>query len=87
LRFWDAGVLGLYDQLGMLRYAGTGEGECLAYAELFALPEGSFSLEPLVSAGFGPGGGGGRPAPPAPEPPLAPIRPDDDDAMPAAPQA
>lgn len=45
-------MVGLYDQRGMLRYAGPGPAECLAYAELFALPVGSFCLEPLFSAGF-----------------------------------
>jgi hypothetical protein len=45
-------VLGLYDQRGMLRYAGQARAECLAYAELFALPEGSFSLEPLFASSF-----------------------------------
>jgi hypothetical protein len=43
-------VLGLYDHSGMLRYAGPGRAECLAYAELFGLGEGSFSLEPLLAA-------------------------------------
>jgi len=42
-------VFGLYDQSGMLRYAGPGQAECLAYAELFGLAEDSFSLEPLIS--------------------------------------
>jgi hypothetical protein len=42
-------VLGLYDQRGMLRYAGPGRAECLAYAELFDLPEESFCLEPLFA--------------------------------------
>jgi hypothetical protein len=40
-------VIGLYDQQGMLRFAGLDRAECLAYAELFALDEGSFSLEAL----------------------------------------
>jgi hypothetical protein len=40
-------VIGLYDQQGMLRFAGLDRAECLAYAELFALDEGSFSLESL----------------------------------------
>ena len=43
-------MYGLYDQSGMLRYAGPGPAECLAYAELFGLVEDSFSLEPLVAA-------------------------------------
>ena len=45
----DAAVLGLYDQRGMLRYAGPGRAECLAYAELFELGEEGFSLEPLFA--------------------------------------
>lgn len=43
-------MLGLYDQRGMLRFAGHDPAECLAYAELFELAEGSFSLESLVNA-------------------------------------
>ena len=43
-------MFGLYDQSGMLRYAGPGPAECLAYAELFGLAEDSFSLEPLITA-------------------------------------
>jgi hypothetical protein len=31
-----------------LRFSGRDLADCLAYAELFALAEGSFSLEPLV---------------------------------------
>jgi hypothetical protein len=41
-------VLGLYDQQGLLRFSGRDLADCLAYAELFALAEGSFSLESLV---------------------------------------
>ena len=41
-------MLGLYDQQGLLRFSGRDLADCLAYAELFALPEGSFSLESLV---------------------------------------
>lgn len=41
-------MLGLYDQQGLLRFSGRDLADCLAYAELFALAEGSFSLEPLV---------------------------------------
>jgi hypothetical protein len=33
----------------MLRFAGQDPAECLAYAELFELAEGSFSLEPLLN--------------------------------------
>ena len=36
----------------MLRYAGEGRAECLAYAELFALTEGTFCLEPLFASSF-----------------------------------
>ncbi len=45
-------MFGLYDQRGMLRYAGHGRAECLAYAELFALQEGTFCLEPLFASSF-----------------------------------
>ena len=41
-------MLGLYDQQGLLRFSGRDLADCLAYAELFALAEGNFSLEPLV---------------------------------------
>ena len=41
-------MLGLYDQQGLLRFSGRDLADCLAYAELFALAEGSFSLESLV---------------------------------------
>lgn len=40
-------MLGLYDQQGLLRFTGRDLADCLAYAELFALPDGSFSLESL----------------------------------------
>ncbi|MCP9830450.1 hypothetical protein KBZ14_05670 [Synechococcus sp. HJ21-Hayes] len=43
-------MIGLYDQQGMLRFAGLDRAECLAYAELFALDEGSFSLESLFGS-------------------------------------
>jgi hypothetical protein len=51
-------VFGLYDQRGMLRYAGPGQADCLAYAELFGLSEDSFVLEPLLAAALSidPGG-------------------------------
>ena len=45
--------VGLYDQLGMLRFAGAAEDDCLAYAALFALAEDSFSLVPLAPAPAG----------------------------------
>lgn len=54
-------MLGLYDQLGMLRFAGHEPAECLAYAELFELAEGSFSLEPLAQAEDLSGAGGSAP--------------------------
>jgi hypothetical protein len=41
-------LLGLYDQQGLLRFSGRDLADCLAYAELFALADGSFSLEPLA---------------------------------------
>lgn len=41
-------MLGLYDQQGLLRFSGRDLADCLAYAELFALAEGSFSLESLL---------------------------------------
>ena len=41
-------MLGLYDQQGLLRFSGRDQADCLAYAELFGLPEDSFSLESLV---------------------------------------
>lgn len=40
-------MLGLYDQSGFLRFSGRDLADCLAYAELFALAEGSFCLESL----------------------------------------
>lgn len=33
----------------MLRFTGHDPAECLAYAELFELAEGSFSIEPLFT--------------------------------------
>ena len=36
----------------MLRFAGDVEADCLAYAALFGLHEGSYSLVPLGSAGL-----------------------------------
>ena len=43
-------MLGLYDQQGLLRFSGRDLADCLAYAELFALAEGAFSIEPLFAA-------------------------------------
>ncbi|MCS5697634.1 hypothetical protein NZK32_01060 [Cyanobium sp. FGCU-52] len=42
-----ATVTGLYDHQGILRFAGSCASDCLAYAELFALPAGSFTLVSL----------------------------------------
>lgn len=41
-------MLGLYDSQGVLRFAGRDRDDCLAYAELFALPEDSYSLESVA---------------------------------------
>lgn len=45
-----AGQVALYDQWGVFRFAGEAEADCLAYADLFGLPQGSFSLSPLGGA-------------------------------------
>ncbi len=37
----------LYDHQGVFRFAGIGEADCLAYADLFALAVGSFTLVSL----------------------------------------
>ena len=39
---------GLYDNQGVLRYAGSNPSACLAYAELFGLEENDFTLVTLV---------------------------------------
>lgn len=41
-------MTGLYDGQGVLRFSGRDQADCLAYAELFNLAPGSFSLEPLL---------------------------------------
>ncbi len=41
-------MLGLYDSQGVLRFAGRDRDDCLAYAELFSLPEESYSLESVA---------------------------------------
>lgn len=41
-------MLGLYDSDGVLRFAGRDRDDCLAYAELFALEEQSYSLESVA---------------------------------------
>ncbi len=56
-------MLGLYDQQGLLRFSGRDLADCLAYAELFALPEGSFSLESLVHEAGGEASGRQRRSP------------------------
>jgi hypothetical protein len=43
----SAVLTGLYDHQGVLRFAGRDVDDCLAYAELFALPPGSFSITSL----------------------------------------
>ncbi len=40
-------MTGLYDPQGILRFAGSSASDCLAYAELFALPTDSFTLVSL----------------------------------------
>ena len=40
-------MLGLYDQQGLLRFSGRDLADCLAYADLFALVAGSFTLVSL----------------------------------------
>lgn len=40
---------GLYDAEGVLRFAGRDSRDCLAYAELFGLPPGSYSLASLAA--------------------------------------
>ncbi|MFM7394619.1 MAG: hypothetical protein ACKO22_09715 [Cyanobium sp.] len=40
-------MTGLYDHQGILRFAGSSASDCLAYAELFALPDDSFTLVSL----------------------------------------
>lgn len=40
-------MIGLYDQQGILRVAARDQAACLAYAELFGLEDGAFSLQSL----------------------------------------
>jgi hypothetical protein len=47
-------LTGLYDHQGVLRFAGRDVADCLAYAELFAMPPSCYSLaslEPPDSSG------------------------------------
>jgi hypothetical protein len=41
-------LVGLYDSQGVLRFAGRDREDCLAYADLFSLTEGSYSLESVA---------------------------------------
>lgn len=41
-------MTGLYDNLGMLRFAGRDQADCLAYAELFGLGVDGYSLAALA---------------------------------------
>jgi hypothetical protein len=40
-------LTGLYDMHGVLRYSGRDRADCLAYADLFALTPGTFTLASL----------------------------------------
>lgn len=44
-------MIGLYDHQGVLRFAGSCQSECLAYAELFGLAADSFTLESVEKVG------------------------------------
>jgi hypothetical protein len=41
-------VIGLYDQLGLLRFASCDREACLAYAALFEMGEDTYTLEELA---------------------------------------
>lgn len=41
-------VIGLYDQLGLLRFSSGDIDACLAYAALFEMAEGTYTLEDLA---------------------------------------
>ncbi len=41
-------MTGLYDDQGVLRFAGRDSDDCLAYAELFGLDQSVYSLESLA---------------------------------------
>lgn len=43
-------MIGLYDKIGILRFAAADHLDCMAYAEFFGLQEGDFILEPLLMA-------------------------------------
>ncbi len=47
-------MTGLYDNLGMLRFAGRDQADCLAYAELFGLGADGYSLAALADDGSTP---------------------------------
>jgi hypothetical protein len=40
-------VTGLYDHQGVLRFTGRDQADCLAYADLFGMEVGTFSLSSL----------------------------------------
>lgn len=42
-------MIGLYDHLGLLRFASGDLEACLAYADLFDMAEGSYTLEDLLN--------------------------------------
>lgn len=44
----EACLTGLYDNLGMLRFTGRDQADCLAYAELFGLGVDGYSLAILA---------------------------------------
>ncbi len=44
-------MTGLYDNQGMLRFAGRDPADCLAYAELFGLGADGYSLASLADEG------------------------------------
>lgn len=55
-------MTGLYDHQGVLRYAGRDHADCLAYAELFDLAPGTYSLSALTLLSD-PGSDAGAPIP------------------------
>jgi len=45
-------LTGLYDHQGMLRFSGRDRADCLAYAELFGIQEGTYSIQSLGAVRF-----------------------------------
>ena len=43
-------MIGLYDRIGILRFAACDHADCMAYAEFFGLQDDDFILEPLLMA-------------------------------------